>query len=485
MIPTLLLILLLSPTPLSFPLHVARNHLARKRLKSSSASLPQGTFGWPFIGETIEFISCAYTDNPESFMEKRRALYGKVFKSHIFGSPTIVSTDPEFNKFVLQSDARSFVPSYPKSLTELMGSSSILVINGSLQKKIHGLIASFLKSPDLKSQVTNDMHNYVQTSMAAWTEHVPVLIQDQAKKVAFQVLAKALIGLDPGDEMELLRRDFQEFIHGLISLPVKIPGCQLYRSLQAKRRMVKLVKKIISCKRNGRSTSSDKEFVPQDVVDVLLFSGDGQLPDNLISDNMIDLMIPGEDSVPTLMTLAVKYLSECPRALQELTEENLRLKNEKDQRGEPFCYSDYIASLPFTQMVITESLRVGNIISGVMRKATTDLEIKGFSIPKGYCVFTYIRSVHLDKEHYESPYTFNPWRWLDKSPSSSSSHFTPFGGGQRLCPGIDLARLEASIFLHQLVTKFRWEAEEDSLINFPTVRMKKGMPIRIKRRSDP
>lgn len=34
--------------------------------------------------------------------------------------------------------------------------------------------------------------------------------------------------------------------------------------------------------------------------------------------------------------------------------------------------------------------------------------------------------------------------------------FTPFGGGQRLCPGLDLARLEASIFLHHLVTNFRY-----------------------------
>jgi hypothetical protein len=33
---------------------------------------------------------------------------------------------------------------------------------------------------------------------------------------------------------------------------------------------------------------------------------------------MIDFMIPAEDSVPVLITLAVKYLSECPLALQQL-----------------------------------------------------------------------------------------------------------------------------------------------------------------------
>jgi cytochrome P450 len=39
----------------------------------------------------------------------------------------------------------------------------------------------------------------------------------------------------------------------------------------------------------------------------------------------------------------------------------------------------------------------------------------------------------------------------------SNGSFTPFGGGQRLCPGLDLARLEASIFFHHLVTSFRLE----------------------------
>lgn len=52
-------------------------------------------------------------------------------------------------------------------------------------------------------------------------------------QIAFQVLVKALISLNPGDEMELLKKQFQEFIAGLMSLPINIPGSRLYRSLQA------------------------------------------------------------------------------------------------------------------------------------------------------------------------------------------------------------------------------------------------------------
>ncbi|KAG5051389.1 hypothetical protein GYH30_003611 [Glycine max] len=63
----------------------------------------------------------------------------------------------------------------------------------------------------------------------------------------------------------------------------------------------------------------------------------------------------------------------------------------------------------------------------------------------------------------------------------STCNFTPFGGGQRLCPGLDLDRLEASIFLHHFVSQFRWQAEEDTIVNFPTIIMKKRMSVMVRR----
>ncbi|KAK4395129.1 3-epi-6-deoxocathasterone 23-monooxygenase CYP90D1 [Sesamum angolense] len=381
-----------------------RNNNNKSRRSSSSSRLPLGSLGiWPFVGETLHFISSAYSDRPEAFMDKRRRMYGKVFKSHLFGSATIVSTDAEVSRIILQSDAKTFIPSYPKSLMELMGKSSILVINGSLQRRIHGLIASFLKSPTLRSQITTDMRKYVIESMANWSQHAPVYIQDEAKHIAFQVLVKALISLDGGDELELLKKHFQQFIAGLMSLPFNFPGTQLYRSLQG-------------------IWSSDG--AAKDVADVLVKDTSEELTDDLIAENLIDLMIPGEDSVPLLITLAIKYLSDSPPALKQFTEENLQLKRVKEKLGEPLSWDDYL-SLRFTQTVITETLRMGKHNNRGDEKSSEGCGNKGAFDPKG-----------MDKE-------------------ISNCNFTPFGGGQRLCPGLDLARLEASIFLHHFVTQFR------------------------------
>lgn len=51
-----------------------KNRLSHKLKSKHKNQLPLGTLGWPFIGETIEFVSCAYTDHPESFMDKRRTM---------------------------------------------------------------------------------------------------------------------------------------------------------------------------------------------------------------------------------------------------------------------------------------------------------------------------------------------------------------------------------------------------------------------------
>ncbi|XP_062110447.1 3-epi-6-deoxocathasterone 23-monooxygenase CYP90D1-like [Humulus lupulus] len=117
------------------------------------------------------------------------------------------------------------------------------VVDGQIIKTIGFLNNFFLLVLDakLKAQITRDMYKYVQESMTNWSHDRPIYIQDETKNIAFQVLVKALINLDPSEEMESLRKQFQEFIAGLMSLPINIPGTRLHRSLQAKKKMVQQV----------------------------------------------------------------------------------------------------------------------------------------------------------------------------------------------------------------------------------------------------
>ncbi|KAJ0981649.1 hypothetical protein J5N97_009904 [Dioscorea zingiberensis] len=424
--------------------------------------IPKGSLGWPLLGETLEFIACGYTSKPLDFMHKRRTLYGKVFKSNILGRPIIISNDSEVNKVVLQNDGRKFIPFYPKSVTELLGKSSILQMNGNLHKRVHGLIGGFLKSPSLKEAVARDLGNLMESSFMRWRDSQQIHVQYEAKKITFQVLVKVLMGLGPGKDLQFLKKQFEEFIKGLICLPIKLPGTRLHKSLKAKERIMKLIKKIIEEK---MKCNGEEHGALRDVVDVFLKQMKDDQTDghnitiDFICNSLTEMMIPGEDSVPMLITLALKYLGDSPSALKKLKEENMELKMKKGYHGECYSWKDYM-SLSFTQNVTILIL----------------ICFAGYLIPKDWCILTSFTSIHLDQDNYEKPYKFDPWRWQNKEGSNQNT-FTPFGGGQRLCPGLELSRLEVAVFLHHFVTTFSWIAEEDTMITFPTVKMKKGLPI--------
>ncbi|KAH9306342.1 hypothetical protein KI387_010746, partial [Taxus chinensis] len=95
------------------------------------------------------------------------------------------------------------------------------------------------------------------------------------------------MSLNPSDELEFLKREFRKFISGLVSIPVKFPGTRLYKSLQEKANMVKMVHRIIQDRGTKYDSNKTRE---KDVLDVLLHETNsitGKFTIDLISDNMI------------------------------------------------------------------------------------------------------------------------------------------------------------------------------------------------------
>lgn len=52
--------------------------------------------------------------------------------------------------------------------------------------------------------------------------------------MTFEILVKVLMSISPGEDLDILKLEFEEFIKGLICIPVKFPGTRLYKSLKVK-----------------------------------------------------------------------------------------------------------------------------------------------------------------------------------------------------------------------------------------------------------
>lgn len=93
--------------------------------------------------------------------------------------------------------------------------------------------------------------------------------------------------------------------------------------MQARERLLKMVGKIVEEKRKAMENNTQERGPVCDAMDALLRdscdSNDAQrLPLDYVAGNIIEMMIPGEETVPMAMTLAVKYLSDSPVALDKL-----------------------------------------------------------------------------------------------------------------------------------------------------------------------
>ncbi|XP_075089891.1 cytochrome P450 87A3-like [Nicotiana tabacum] len=136
--------------------------------------------------------------------------------------------------------------------------------------------------------------------------------------------------------------------------------------------------------------------------------------------------------------------------------------------------------MSFTNMVINETVRLANIAPGIFRITLKDVQIKGYTIPAGWTFVVCPSSVHLDPNKYEDPLTFNPWRWKGEELHKGSKKFMAFGGGVRLCAGADLSKMQTAIFLHYLLTNYRWKVtNEGNVTRQPGLIFKKGLHIEI------
>ncbi|KAK2965636.1 hypothetical protein RJ640_000136 [Escallonia rubra] len=100
-------------------------------------------------------------------------------------------------------------------------------------------------------------------------------------------------------------------------------------------------------------------------------------------------------------------------------------------------------------------LRIQPVAPGTFRKVIKDFTYAGFKIPKEWKAFWSVYSTHKDPNYFPNPEKFDPSRFEGNGPVPYS--FVPFGGGPRMCPGNEYARLEVLIFMHRLVTKFKWK----------------------------
>ncbi|CAM8994446.1 unnamed protein product [Rhodiola kirilowii] len=438
-------------------------------LKYSKKGLPPGTMGWPFFGETTEFLK-----QGPNFIKNHTKRYGCFFKSHLLGCPTIVSMDPDINRYILMNEAKGLVPGYPQSMLDILGKCNIAAVHGSTHKYMRTALLSLITPPKLRHQILPKIDQFMRSHLADWNQKI-VNIQDKTKEMALMLSLKQIAGFESGLMCEEFKQEFFKLVLGTLSLPIDLPGTSYNNGFKARKKIVDMLRRVIEKRRSSKQEAQDDD----DMLSQLMKAGDNkkQLTDDEIIDQIITILYSGYETVSTTSMMAVKYLHDNPHVLHQLRKEHMTIKEGKKPE-DPITFEEF-KSMRFTRAVIFETSRLATIVNGVLRKTTRDMEINGFVVPEGWRIYVYTREINYSPTLYPDPMAFNPWRWLDKS-LESQNYFLIYGGGTRQCPGKEFGIAEISTFLHYFVTRYRWEeVGGDKLMTFPRVEAPNGLHIRV------
>jgi cytochrome P450 len=157
-----------------------------------------------------------------------------------------------------------------------------------------------------------------------------------------------------------------------------------------------------------------------------------------------------------------------------------RLRQELDEvlDGRPPTVDD-LPKLPYTTMVIQETLRLYPAAWMIGRMPLGDDEIGGYHIPAGSTVWMSQYVTHRHPDFWEEPNGFDPERFRDHPPPA----YFPFGAGPRVCIGNNLALLEARLVIATVLQRLRLEllpehpVEPEPLV---TLRPRYGVHVTLK-----
>nr|UHB15515.1 cytochrome P450 [Paris polyphylla] len=441
-----------------------------------SGRLPPGSMGLPLIGESLQFFAPNNSFDIPPFVRERIERYGPVFKTSLVGKLIVVSTDPEFNHFVFQQEGTLFQSWYPETFTEIFGRDNVGTLHGFMYKYLKSMILKLFGTESLK-QMMLDVEKSACSNLRMWSNSSTVELKEGIATMIFGLTAKKLISYEPSSSSDNLRNNFVAFIQGLISFPLNIPGTAYHRCLQGRKKAMKVLKDMLTERRNSpkRQCIDFFDYVVEELKKERTF-----LTEKIALDLMFALLFASFETISLALTAAVKFLTENPRVLDELTEEHEAIVTNREDPDSGITWDEY-KSMAFTFQVINETVRLANIAPGIFRKTLKDIKINGYTIPAGWGVMVSPPAVHLNTELYKDPLTFNPGRWKGRPEmSGGSKHFMAFGGGIRFCVGTEFAKMQMAIFLHCLVAKYRWRAiKGGNIIRTPGLSFPDGYHIQL------
>jgi cytochrome P450 len=314
----------------------------------------------------------------------------------------------------------------------------------------------------------------------------PTDVGEEMMRLTRTVVLRALLGADLGpfaatidDAWAIINERIGESFWSL-GFTDRLPTSK-YRRFQAARAVLRGAVDHVIGERRRRPSEEDES----DLLSMLLSARDEQtgeaMTDEQLRVEVTTFLLAGQETTSLALTWTWYLLSQHAESRRRLEEEIDAVLD-----GRPPEYADLV-NLPYTRMVIDESMRLYPPAWGFSRQALSDDELGGFHLPRGWLAFVIPYVLHRLPAFWNDPEAFDPERFLpERSVDRPKFVYLPFGAGPRQCIGNHFALIEAHLIVATLAQRYRLHlvprhrVEPWALI---TLRPRFGMPMMIERRA--
>ncbi|KAG8654511.1 hypothetical protein MANES_05G134000v8 [Manihot esculenta] len=299
---------------------IATHWIYRWRNPKCNGKLPPGSMGIPFIGETIQFLIPSKSLDVPNFIKKRMNKYGPLFRTNLVGRPVIVSSDPDFNYYLLQREGKLVERWYMDSFSKLLHHdvTQIIIKHGSIHKYLRNLVLGHFGPEPLKDKLLPQLESAISQRLQDWSKQPSIEAKSASSAMIFDFTAKILFSYEPEKSGENIGEIFSNFLQGLMSIPLNIPGTAFHRCLKNQKRAIQMITEILKERRSNPEIHKG-DFLDQIVEDM---KKDSFWTEEFAIYMMFGLLLASFETISSTLALAIIFLTDNPPVVQKLTVSN-------------------------------------------------------------------------------------------------------------------------------------------------------------------
>jgi cytochrome P450 len=433
--------------------------------------LPRGPKGHILLGSFPDFRR-----DQLGFYASCARDYGDVVPVRLGHRRVILIYHPDAIEEVLVTRSRDFIKSPGVRLLRPLLGDGLLLSEGDSWLRQRRLVQPAFHRQRLTAY-GEVMTAYAERRLAEWKDGQVLDVHAEMMALTQAIVTKTLFDADVSDEAHavghashVLMEDFGARLRSVIRLPHWVPTPTNLKSGWAIRRLNQVVYRIIV---NRRGSAEDRG----DLLSILLHAQDAdngtRMTDQQVRDEVMTLFMAGHETTAVALSWTWYLLAQNPGIDVRLAEELRTVLG-----GRAPAVPD-LPRLRYTEMVVTESMRLYPPAYGMGREAARPSQVAGYRVAPGVIVIMPTWVVHRDSRWFEDPEAFRPERWADDPARRLPRYaYFPFGGGPRQCIGSAFAMMEATLLLATIAQRFRLALVPDQRVTptpYVTLRPEPGI----------